>query len=71
MVGSSLGKRWSRRPQGLLTVPLVVVYLAFSALSAHAGIDAMTHVLESIEQASSDPPSSPDSAVSLGGDLFP
>jgi hypothetical protein len=69
MVASS--QRRSLDPKGLLTVPLVVVYLALSALSARVGIDAASQVLEPIGQISSDSPTTTDSAVSLGGTLLP
>ena len=72
MVASTLSERRSLLdPKGLLTVPLLVVYLGLSAFSAHAGIDAMSHVLEPIAQASSDAPATTDPAISLGGTLLP
>ncbi|HEX6765623.1 MAG TPA: hypothetical protein VF103_09105 [Polyangiaceae bacterium] len=56
--------------QALAILP-IVAYLTLSALTARAGLDAMTHVLEPIQNASSDAPTEPGSAVSLGGDSLP
>jgi hypothetical protein len=67
MVASTLSQRRSSDPKGLLTVPLFAAYLALSAFSMRAGIDAVSHVLEPIEQTSSDAPATTDPAFSLGG----
>ena len=71
MVASTLSQRRSSEPRGFLTVPLLAVYLALSAFSVRAGIDAVSHVLEPIEQASSDAPATTDPAFSLRGDVVP
>lgn len=68
MTASSLKKAGSLLPKGLLTVPLVVTYLALSALSLHAGIEAMSKVVEPIESASTDSSVAADPATLLAGD---
>ena len=71
MLGSSAIQRRSHDYRGLAVLPLVVAYLALSVLATRAGLDALTQVLEPSETTSSDAPSQPDSAVSLGGDPLP
>jgi hypothetical protein len=70
MVGSSLVKR-SVDGRAFVTLPLALAFVVAGALSAHASAGAISHVLEPIQQASSDPLAEPQSAISLGGDDLP
>jgi hypothetical protein len=67
MVGSALVKR----SMAFAIVPLAVAFFVASALSAHVSVGVVSHVLEPIQMASSDPLAIQQSAASLGGDDLP
>jgi hypothetical protein len=70
MVGSSLAKR-SMDVRAFVILSLAFAFIMAGALSAHAGAGVVSHVLEPIQTASSDPLAIPQSAASLGGDDLP
>jgi hypothetical protein len=70
MVSSAIVKR-SMDARAFVLLSLALAFVMAGVLSAHAGAGVVSHVLEPIQTASSDPLAIPQSAASLGGDDFP